>query len=285
MSDQRPIGVFDSGIGGLTVLDEIHRALPHENTVYFGDVERCPYGPRPRDEVRRFAVEITRFLTEHHPLKMLVIACNTASAAAFEDVEHAAAHIPVIGVIEPGARAALDVSSSKRIGVMATAGTVRSNAYRTAVLTIDARAFIVEEACPQLVPLVEAGQTNSEEAEYWVRHYLEPMWAAQVDTLILGCTHYPLLRPVIERVTAGRVAIVDSAHTTAIRVRERLQAANLLAPAGLTPRHLLYTTGSPAEFQAVAHRLLHLSLHDVHAADLADDGHSEISPVAGQTAP
>ncbi|GAC1430332.1 MAG: glutamate racemase [Chloroflexota bacterium] len=283
MSDRRAIGIFDSGIGGLTVLEEIHRTLSNESTVYLGDVARCPYGPRSSDEVRRFAVQIARFLDRQHPLKLLVIACNTASAAALDAVQEAVPHLPVIGVVEPGARAALAASRTRRIGVMATAGTVRSCAYSKAVQEADPGAFVVEEACPQLVPLVEAGETASAEAEYWVRTYLEPLWAARVDTLILGCTHYPLLRPVIERVSAGRLALVDSAHTTAARVRELLaERGSLAGPAAGTmesaegaapfaPAHLLYTTGEPEEFRALAARLFQLAVHDVRHAALAAD--------------
>jgi glutamate racemase len=275
VSDRRAIGVFDSGLGGLTVLEQIHRTLPGESTAYLGDVARCPYGPRPPDEVRRFAVEITRFLVARHALKLLVIACNTASAAAFAEVRRAAGDVPVVGVIEPGARAAVALSRDRRIGVIATTGTVGSHAYRTAVLAVDPAAVIVEEACPRLVPLVEAGQTDSAETAYWVDRYLQPMWEQRVDTLILGCTHYPLLRPVVERVAAGRLAVVDSAHTTALHVRDTLAAADLLAPTGAAggaspARHLLYTTGAPDAFRALAARLFRLSVHDVRCADLAD---------------
>ena len=281
MSDPRAIGVFDSGIGGLTVLEALHRELPHESTVYLGDVARCPYGPRPQEEVRRFALEIAYFLTHRHALKMLVIACNTASAAALHDVRRAAGPaLPVHSVIEPGARAAVVASGSGRIGVIATTGTVRSHAYRAAVLAVAPRAVVIEEACPQLVPLVEAGQTDSDEAAYWVSHYLEPLWQAEVDTVILGCTHYPLLRPMIDRVTAGRLAIVDSAHTTAVSVGQALRQGDLLAPPDQAPHHLLYTTGGEAEFRALAGRLFHLSIHDVHHVALTEQqviatGHGE----------
>src|SRR5579871_6042043 len=228
-ADEGVVGVFDSGIGGLTVLSELRRLLPEESTVYLGDALRCPYGPRPRDEVRGFAVQIARFLAQEYRLKLLVVACNTASASALPDVQAAAPDVPVLGVIGPGAQAAVQVSPARRIGVIATAGTVGSHAYQRAVQQIAPGAVIVEQACPQLVPLVESGQTESAEAERWVRHYLAPLFAARVDTLILGCTHYPLLRPVLARVVAGRMQIVDSAATTAVQAQAILQARGMLA--------------------------------------------------------
>lgn len=262
MSDPRAIGIFDSGIGGLTVLRELRRAVPAESTVYLGDVARCPYGPRPQDEVRRFAHEIARFLVERHDVKLLVIACNTASAAALGSLRAAYSHIPIIGVIEPGAHAAVAASRRRRIGVIATPGTVASGAYTRAVQATAPDAAMIAAACPALVPLVEAGETHGPRVEALLRDYLAPLDAEGIDTLILGCTHYPLLRPALDRVVGDRLAIVDSAHTTASETAALLDALGLRAP-GAAPRHCLYTTGSPAEFRLLAARLFHDGLGQV----------------------
>lgn len=257
MSDARAIGVFDSGIGGLTVLHEIHRALPDESTIYLGDVARCPYGPRRQDEVRGFAHEIARVLVARHDVKVIVVACNTASAAALESLRAAYRDIPVIGVVEPGAHAAVAASRRHRIGVFATPGTVASGAYTRAVHAIAPTAHVIAEACPALVPLVESGETQGPHAEALLRSYLRPLEAEGIDTLILGCTHYPLLRPALDRVVGGRLTVVDSAGTTAAEVAALLDRRGLRAPAHLggPPRRRLYTTGAPESFRRLATRL------------------------------
>ncbi len=268
MSDARAIGVFDSGFGGLTVLREVRRALPAESTVYLGDVARLPYGPRPREEVRAFAHEIARFLLERHHVKALVVACNTASAAAPE-LFAGAYDAPVIGVIKPGAHAAVAASGNGRIGVIATQGTVASGAYTRAVHALSPQASVLEQACPRLVPLVEAGEVAGPHVEAVLRDYLAPLAAGGVDTLILGCTHYPLLRPAIERVVNGRMGVVDSAHTTAAETAALLDYLDLYAPPGATPAHTLYTTGSPEDFRRLAARLFGEDLGNVSHTDLA----------------
>lgn len=252
MSDPRAIGVFDSGIGGLTVLRELRRAVPDEYTVYLGDVARLPYGPRPQQEVRGFAHEIARFLLESHQVKLIVIACNTASAAALSSLRAAYPALPIIGVVEPGARAAAAASRTGRIGVIATPGTVASGAYTRAIHAVAPHARVVAEACPKLVPLVEASQTRGPHVEAVLRDYLAPLHDEGVDTLILGCTHYPLLRPALDSVIAGRLAIVDSAHTTAAETAALLERHGLRAPGGARPLQRLYTTGSPDQFRRLA---------------------------------
>lgn len=252
MSDARAIGVFDSGIGGLTVLRELQRAVPEESTVYLGDVARLPYGPRPQEQVRGFAHEIARFLIESHRVKLLVVACNTASAAALASLRETYPALPIVGVIEPGARAAVAASLQGRIGVIATAGTVASGAYTRAVHAAAPGAHVVEEACPKLVPLVEAGQTEGAHVEAVLRDYLAPLDDAGIDTLILGCTHYPLLRGALETVIGGRLGIVDSAHTTGAETAALLERLDLRARDGAAPAHRLYTTGSPRQFRRLA---------------------------------
>ena len=198
--DPRPIGVFDSGVGGLTVLAELNRRLPDESTVYLGDNGRAPYGPRPAEEVRRFTAEAVDWLLRQD-VKLLVLACNTATAHALPLVR-AQSSVPVLGVVRPGAVAATAATRSHRVGVIATAGTVESGAYPAAIVEADAATHVAQLACPELVPMVEAGIVDGRRAESVLRAYLEPLLAAEpgMDTLLLGCTHYPLLRESIERI-------------------------------------------------------------------------------------
>ncbi|MHB8619373.1 MAG: glutamate racemase, partial [Chloroflexota bacterium] len=198
MSDSRPIGGFDSGGGGLTVLREIHRQLPAESTVYLGDTARLPYGSRSLDEVRSFAFEVMRFFL-HRDVKMVVLACNTATAAALNDVRKAYS-LPVVGVIRPGAEAGTLASRNRRIGVIATEATVRSRSYFDNIKDLNPAAEVWEQACPLLVDLVEAGRAHEPETRVVVGGYLRALQGHGVDTLILGCTHYPLLRDQIEAV-------------------------------------------------------------------------------------
>ncbi len=272
MSDPRAIGVFDSGIGGLTVLRELRRALPAEDTIYLGDAARCPYGPRSQDEVRGFAHEIAGFLAARHDVKLLVIACNTASAVALGSLR-AAHDMPIVGVVEPGAHAAVAATQNGRIGVIATPGTVASGAYTRAVHAIAPAAHVAAVACPRLVPLVEAGETHGPHAEVLLRSYLCPLLDERIDTLILGCTHYPLLRPALDAVVAGRLAVVDSARTTALAVAALLDRLDLRVPHGQSapPRHHLYTTGAPQSFHHLAVRLFGEVVGPVEQVSLASE--------------
>ncbi len=257
MSDPRPIGVFDSGIGGLTVWREVRRALPLESTVYLGDDARLPYGPRPQEQVRGFAHEIVELLLALHDVKMIVVACNTASAAALESLRRAyqPGGPPIIGVIEPGAHAAISATRNGRIGVMATTGTVASGAYTRAILSVEPAAEVLPHACPRLVPLVESGETGGPHIEAVLREYLTPLIDAGADTVILGCTHYPLLRPALDHVVDGRLAIVDSARITAAETAALLDARGLRAPDDAAPTHHLYSTGAPDAFRALGRRI------------------------------
>lgn len=280
--DTPSIGVFDSGLGGLTVLSAVQQLLPHESTVYLGDTARCPYGPRPHDEVRGFAVQIARFLAKAHRLKLLVVACNTASAVALPAIQAAVPHVPVLGVIEPGARAALQTTRSGRIGVMATIGTVSSHAYRRTIMSLQGSAQPVEQACPRLVPLVEAGYTNTPEVAFWLRTYLAPLREAQVDTIILGCTHYPLMRPLIDRLTAAwGISIVDSAYTTAVQARAILVSHE--AEPG-SARHIVYTTGRADDFEQRANSAFGHVVRGVVAVDLEADGANDDEEAIGYDA-
>jgi glutamate racemase len=253
--DARPIGVFDSGVGGLTVLSELRSRLPGESTVYLGDNARTPYGPRPADEVRRFAVEGTDWLLAQS-VKLLVVACNTATAQALEVIRRDSP-VPVVGVVRPGAVAAAAATRTGHVGVIATPGTVGSGAYRGAILEAEPRLTVVQQACPDLVPLVEAGVLDGPRAEDTVRGYLEPLLGGDrvIDTLLLGCTHYPLLRPLIERVVGQPVSVVDSAFTTGLAVEDLLDALGMRAPAGVQAAHRAATTGDADAFVNVARRL------------------------------
>jgi len=265
MADHRPIGVFDSGVGGLTVLQEIHRQLPEESTIYLGDTARCPYGPRPLDEVKRFVFEIMRFFQERD-VKLVVVACNTATAAALNDVRKAFP-LPVVGVIRPGAEAGALASRNRKIGVVATAGTVRSRSYFDNLKDINPAAEVWEQACPEWVDLVEAGQALAPDTPPVLRKYLEPLVARGIDTLILGCTHYPLLREPVEAIVGPDVTVVDSASTTASATRLIVEV-NRLENGGNGTFHELYSTSPSEHFASIAERMFGAELPEVRQVQL-----------------
>ncbi|MDQ2689406.1 MAG: glutamate racemase [Chloroflexota bacterium] len=266
-TDDRPIGVFDSGVGGLTVLAELHRRLPDEPTIYLGDNARAPYGPRPAAEVRAFTLEAVDWLLGQD-VKLLVLACNTATARALDDVRRRSP-VPVVGVVRPGAVSAAAATRSGQVGVIATAGTVQSGAYHDAIVEAAPATRVTQVACPELVPMVEAGILDGRRAESVLRAYLDPMLAdaPAMDTLLLGCTHYPLLRAPIERIVGEGVAVVDSAFTTALAVEDLLDALGARA-SGANPRHRVTTTGDVAAFVAVAERLFGDGLPGVEAVEI-----------------
>ncbi|HWN93632.1 MAG TPA: glutamate racemase [Methylomirabilota bacterium] len=222
-----PIGIFDSGIGGLTVVRQIHRALPNENLVYLGDTARVPYGSKSPGTVVRFACEDTQFLLQQN-VKAVVVACNTASAWALPALERKF-DLPIFGVIIPGACAALERSSSQRIGIIGTSATIRSHAYSKAILARCDTAQVFVRACPLLVPLVEEAWTDHPVTLRVLREYLRPLMRDRIDTLVLGCTHYPLLKNAIRKVTNGKILLIDSAASCALHVKERLAALKLLS--------------------------------------------------------
>jgi glutamate racemase len=266
-----PLGVFDSGLGGLTVVRALRELLPHEPIVYLGDTARVPYGTKAPATVVRYAMTCARHLVGRG-VKALVVACNTVSAVAPEQLR-VELDIPVLGVVEPGARAAVAASKSGRIGVLATAGTIASGAYPRAVAQASTRAEVVGQAAPLLVPLAEEGWTEGEVPRLVVRRYLEPLARAAVDVVVLGCTHYPLLRGVIEQeVHAGigrHAAVVDSAHATAADVRDFLRARGLARAASGTPASVrLLVTDVPRSFAQVAARFLGEPVGEVEQVDL-----------------
>ena len=257
MSDPRPIGVFDSGVGGLTVLAEIRDRLPYEHAVYFGDTARVPYGVRDPAEVKEFAFEIIRYLTDLD-VKLVVVACNTASAVALEAAQ-AEFDVPIIGVIEPGARAAAVDTINRRVGVLATRVTVESGAYRRAVHNLDAGVEVYEQSCPEFVPLIEKGVVDGPKLEGVARSYLEPLMRRQVDAVILGCTHYPLISAAINRILGPEVRLISSAGQTALEVGRILSRRGYLRrprDADDLGASTYVCSADPAEFAALGGRFL-----------------------------
>ena len=301
MSDQRPIGVFDSGVGGLTVLREILRRLPFESTIYLGDNARAPYGIRTDDEVRRFSVQALDELARRD-VKALVVACNTSTSVALGDFRRRY-DLPVLGVVRPGASAAALATRNRRVGVIATPATVRSHAYFNAIKVENPAIEVYEHATPSLVPLVEAGRLSGPEVEEAVRNAVAPLLgernedgdfifplppSARIDTLLLGCTHYPLLAALLRASIGDSVAIVDSATATASSLAELLSVNALEAPGttrgtaadagmagheppdetALAPTHRQLTTGDVAVFRTVAERMFGEEFPDVDSVDL-----------------
>jgi glutamate racemase len=256
-----PIGVFDSGVGGLTVFREIARALPREPLVYLGDSARVPYGTKSPKTVERYALEAARHLLDRG-VKMLVVACNTATAAALPALKQELS-IPVIGVVEPGARAAVERTSGV-VGVIATEGTVKSKAYTLAIKQLDPDVEVIESAAPLFVPLAEEGWANTHVAREVAEIYLEPLIDAGIDTLVLGCTHYPILRGTIEQVVGDAVQIVDSAETTALTVKELLGN-----PAGVdAPEHHFLVTDAEERFRRIAGEFLEQEVANLELVSL-----------------
>ena len=260
--DDRPIGMFDSGFGGLTVARALIDLLPEEDLVYIGDTGRYPYGPRALDEVRDFARQIAKNLVEEHGVKMIVVACNTAGAAAL-DLLRFEMDIPVVGVIEPGMRAAVRVTRNKRIGVIGTVGTIRSGAYPRALGDIRGSVSLTCAACPGFVEFVERGETDSEQVHVLAERLLRPVMDAGVDTLLLGCTHYPFLARTIGEVMGRDVVLVSSADETAFEVRSLLARTGLGRRASGKGEHRFLSSGDVEVFRELGRRLLGPELDEV----------------------
>lgn len=266
MADNRPIGVFDSGVGGLTVLHALHEQCPRESTIYLGDLARFPYGTRPQAEVRRFARQVGDFLATEG-IKLLVIACNTATAAAERELR-VGYTFPVVGVIEPGARQATLVSVKQRVGVVATDGTVASGAYRSAIVEQHPDTFVVERSASWLVPLIERGPLARGRVTAGLAPMLADMRAVDIDVLILGCTHFPLVRDIFEAEIGPEIAVLDSATTTAGEVERRLRDLGMEADG--PPQHRLLVTG-PAEAFAERAQAMFRTSRCIETVDLVLD--------------
>jgi glutamate racemase len=261
-----PIGVFDSGIGGLTVVRELMRQLPNESITYFGDTARVPYGPKSPETVLRYSREITAFLMGEG-VKAVVVACNTATAHALPALraEH---DLPIVGVIEPGSRAAARATRTQRIGVIGTYGTIHSRAYERAITAESPGSAITALACPLFVPLVEVGWLDAEATRLIAREYLEPMTRAEIDTLVLGCTHYPLLKRVIGEVVGSRVRLIDSAEETAAETAATLEASGLARNTTGAPRYRFIASDAPERFLDVGQRFLGAAIDGVDTVTL-----------------
>ncbi|MCC5952469.1 MAG: glutamate racemase [Acidimicrobiia bacterium] len=280
--DGRPIGVFDSGLGGLTVIRALVDLLPGEDLVYIGDSARYPYGPKPLDEVRRFAVELTDHLVHEVGVKAVVVACNTATAAALEDLRQRVS-VPVVGVIEPGVRAVLAASQWGRVGVVGTVGTIGSGAYQRAVRRLRPDVELTCAACPGFVEFVERGETDTDQVRVLAERLLAPVREAKVDALLLGCTHYPFLARTISDVMGRDVVLVSSAEETAFEVRRAL--ADPAAPSGSGRpsggRRTLLTTGDLGAFRAMGATLLGTDLDAAATVEVPPGRSGAHSPGSG----
>jgi glutamate racemase len=266
MSNSQPIGVFDSGVGGLTVVKALHDRLPNETIVYLGDTARVPYGPKSPETVQRYALELAEMLMQKNA-KALVVACNTVSSVALPLLT-SRFPVPVIGVIKPGARAALQATRNQHVGVIGTRATIRSGAYEKALRATDKNVRVSSRACPLLVPLIEEGLLDDDVTDRVIVRYLEPLLADGIDTLVLGCTHYPLLRTAIARALGGRITLVDSAENCATAVQETLDRHLLRSEA--TERGELHValTDAADNFLNVARDALQLSFGEIELRPL-----------------
>ena len=252
--NNKPIGVFDSGIGGLTVLKEVFRKLPDESTVYLGDTARVPYGIRSAETVTRYSFENTGFLVSMG-IKALVVACNTVSAVSLEEIKGKLS-MPVIGVIEPGARAAVRATRNKNVGVIGTEATVNSGAYARIIRAIDASIRVFSLPCPLFVPLAEEGLTDDAIATMVAERYLKNLKEKGIDTLVLGCTHYPLLKDVIGKVMGEGITLIDSATETVSEIKETLVRNDIKGSPSRQPLRKFYVTDAPEKFLKVGERFL-----------------------------
>jgi glutamate racemase len=280
--DDRPIGIFDSGVGGLTVMEEVIRQLPEENILYLGDTARVPYGIRSAETVTRYSLEMTGFLIAKG-IKLLVVACNTASAFALTAIKE---RFDVIGVIRPGAKRAVEATRSKKIGIIGTEGTIRSNSYVHAINDLyGSKPIVIKEhgtirfdryfevslgeltiftkACPLFVPLAEEGWSSNDVAVLTARHYLEGLKKEPIDTLVLGCTHYPLLKGVISGVMGDNIMLIDSARETAKEIKETLIQNGIQGSSSSGPKRSFYVTDSPERFIKVGERFLNEKIEHI----------------------
>ncbi|MCX7981892.1 MAG: glutamate racemase [Syntrophales bacterium] len=266
MKKENAIGVFDSGIGGLTVVKALMERLPTESIYYFGDTARVPYGIKSKDTINRYAMEIAKFLLRKN-VKILIIACNTMSSVAFEMVQQISS-VPVLEVIDAGARKAIRESRSRVIGIIGTPATINSNAYARKIHSYDPNARVVSQACPLFVPLVEEGWLDHPVTRLTAQEYLRPLLAENIDTLVLGCTHYPLLKPLLREIVGPQVVLVDSAVAMAERVAGLLEEKGLANNASLPVEYRYYVTDVPLRFHTIAERFLGRGLGNIELINL-----------------
>jgi glutamate racemase len=266
MSDSRPIGVFDSGIGGLTVVKALRDLLPNERIFYVGDTARVPYGNKSAETVERYSLELAGMLMRENA-KLIVVACNTVSSVAIPKLRTSVS-VPVVGVIEPGAHAAVATTRNRHVGVIGTRATIRSGAYENALRALNTHVRVSSCACPLLVPLIEEGMLDDELTDQTIARYLKPMIADGIDTLVLGCTHYPLLAGAIGRATGDEIKIVDSARNCAAAVKDLLDRQSLAASADHAGGLQVALTDAPDHFLRVAREALQLDIGDVQILEV-----------------
>ncbi len=269
MNKSNPIGVFDSGIGGLTVVKQLKQFLPKENIVYFGDTARVPYGTKSNSAVIEYAIQDAQFLINKN-VKLIVVACNTVSSVAL-DILREKFSVPIIGMILPGAKMAVGKSKRKKIGVIGTEATVSNAAYSKELLKIDGSIKVYEKACPLFVPLAEEGWLEHPATKLIAEEYLSELREHNIDTLILGCTHYPLLRNLIQTVIGEDVELIDSGTAAAVVVEEYLQAQNLLNDSAVEGNDLFYVSDMPAKFRLIAERFLGKKIPNLQKINLEEE--------------
>jgi len=264
--DNRPIGVFDSGIGGLTVLKELMNTLPNESFVYFGDTARVPYGPRSKDTIIKYSCQCARFLLSKD-VKAMVIACNTASATALNTLKEKF-DIPIVGVIEPGASAAVLSNKNGRVGIIGTLATVNSGAYARAIKNIDNSKEIVSNPCPLFVPIVEEGWANTEVARLVAEEYLKPIIQGNVDTIVMGCTHYPLLKGVVGKIMGEGVALIDPACETSKKFKDILADRDIKSSENAASICRYYVSDDPEKFIRIGDAFLEKNIDNIEKIDI-----------------
>ena len=262
VNPNNPIGVFDSGIGGLTVVRALMEQLPFENIIYFGDTARVPYGVKSVETISAYAIQITKFLLRQR-VKLLIIACNTMSAVAYQVIKDLSP-VPVLDVVDAGARTAVAETHNKFVGVIGTPATINSNAYQKAINTYDPEIQISSQSCSLFVPLVEEGWLDHQVTRLTAQEYLKPVIAQNIDTLVLGCTHCPLLKPLLQEIMGNQVTLVDSAQAITEQAGELLGKNNLLNGQQEPPEYQFYVTDVPIRFQAIGERFLGRTLSNVN---------------------
>jgi len=262
--DKRPIGIFDSGIGGLTVFKEIRKRFPFEDIIYFGDTARVPYGPKSRNTVIEYSIQNARFLIQQGA-KIIVVACNTSSATALTQLQNLLP-VPVLGVIEPGALSAINTSTNKRIGVIGTEGTIRSQAYSSAISKLDESCSVFSKPCPLFVPLVEEGWEDHEVTQLTIREYLTSLLQNDIDTLVLGCTHYPILKSSIQKFVGDKISLVDSAQAVTDKLDEILPNRE----SKVIGKNRFYVSDNEEKFNSIASKILDLEIEKLIKVKLGE---------------
>lgn len=268
MNKSNPIGVFDSGIGGLTVVKSLNMFLPSESIIYFGDTARVPYGPKSNSTVIEYSIQDAKFLAKRN-VKVIVVACNTASSIAIEELRNQF-DIPIIGMINPGAKAAIKESKNKKIGVIGTETTISNKAYSKAINKIDDKIEVIEKACPLFVPLAEEGWTHHPATKLIAEEYLTELKEAKIDTLILGCTHYPILKDIIQEAVGENVKLIDSGSAASVEVNEYLEGRGIKNFQHTIGKHEYYVSDVPKKFNEIANRFLGKELEHLKKVDLEE---------------